>query len=64
MLPEDSEATHLWFAISRRNEWRLKQYDYVVTYITHFRGAVRNNTVSRVGKNMKTVIVIQSGPPV
>ena len=35
MLPEGIEAVHPRFAISWRNNWMLKQSDYVVTYITH-----------------------------
>ena len=35
MLPEGIEAVHPRFAISWRNNWMLKQSDYVVSYITH-----------------------------
>ena len=35
MLPEGIEAVHPRFAISWRNNWMLKQSNYVVTYITH-----------------------------
>ena len=35
MLPEGIEAIHPRFAISWRNDWMLRQSDYVVTYITH-----------------------------
>ena len=35
MLPEDIETVHPRFAISWRNNWMIKQSDYVVTYITH-----------------------------
>ncbi len=35
MLPEGIEAVHPHYAISWRNNWMLKQSDYVVTYITH-----------------------------
>ena len=35
MLPEGIEAVHPRYAISWRNNWMLKQSDYVVTYITH-----------------------------
>ena len=35
MLPEGIEAVHPRFAISWRNDWMLKQSNYVVTYITH-----------------------------
>ena len=35
MLPEGIEAIHPHYAISWRNNWMLKQSDFVVTYITH-----------------------------
>ena len=35
MLPEGIESVHPRYAISWRNNWILKQSDYVVTYITH-----------------------------
>ena len=42
MLPEGIETVHPRFAISWRNNWMLKQSDYVVTYITHsYGGAVQ-----------------------
>ncbi len=42
MLPEGLEKVHPRYAISRRNEWMLKQADYVVTYVTHsWGGAAR-----------------------
>ena len=34
-LPEGIESVHPHYAISWRNNWMLKQSDYVVTYITH-----------------------------
>ena len=34
MLPEGIETIHPHYAISWRNNWMLKQSDYVVTYIT------------------------------
>ena len=42
MLPEGIESVHPRYAISWRNNWMLKQSDYVVTYITHsWGGAVQ-----------------------
>ena len=38
MLPEGIESVHPHYAISWRNNWMLKQSDYVVTYITHSYG--------------------------
>lgn len=35
MLPEGIESAHPRYAISWRNNWMLRQSDYVVTYITH-----------------------------
>ena len=35
MLPEGIEFVHPRYAISWRNNWMLRQSDYVVTYITH-----------------------------
>ena len=35
MLPEGIESVHPRYAISWRNNWMLKQSEYVVTYITH-----------------------------
>lgn len=35
MLPEGIESVHPRYAISWRNNWMLRQADYVVTYITH-----------------------------
>ncbi len=42
MLPEGLESVHPRYAISWRNNWMLKQSDYVVAYITHsWGGAAR-----------------------
>jgi hypothetical protein len=38
MLPEGIESVHLHYAIPWRNNWMLKQSDYVATYITHSYG--------------------------
>lgn len=35
IFPEGLETAPPRFAISRRNEWMLRQADFVVTYITH-----------------------------
>lgn len=34
MLPEGIESVHPRYAISGRNNWMLRQSDYVVSYIT------------------------------
>jgi len=38
ILPEGIERVPLRFAISWRNNWMLRQSDYVITYITHSSG--------------------------
>lgn len=35
MYPEGLETVPPRYAISRRNDWMLRQTDYVITYITH-----------------------------
>lgn len=35
IFPEGLETVPPRFAIARRNEWMLKQADFVVTYVTH-----------------------------
>ena len=35
MLPEGIESVHPRYAISWRNNWMLRQSDYVVAYVTH-----------------------------
>ena len=52
MLPEGIESVHPYYAISWRNNWMLKQSDYVVTYITHSWGgaAQHANKANRQGK--------------
>ena len=44
MLPEGIESIHPRYAISWRNNWMLKQADYVVTYITHSWGGAAQYT--------------------
>lgn len=42
MIPEGIESVHPRYAISWRNNWMLRESDYVVTYITHtWGGAVQ-----------------------
>ena len=57
MLPEGIEAVHPHYAISWRNNWMLKQSDYVVTYITHtYGGAYRYfEKAKRQGKHVISV---------
>ena len=54
MLPEGIESVHPHYAISWRNNWMLKQSDYVVTYITHSWGGAAQyaDKAGRQGKNV------------
>ena len=57
MLPEGVESVHPRYAISWRNNWMLRQSDYVVTYITHsWGGAVQ--FVAKAKRSHKVVIEI------
>ena len=59
MLPEGIESVHPRYAISWRNDWLLKESDYVVTYITHsWGGAAQYATKAK--KQGKTVINLES----
>ena len=59
MLPEGIESVHPRYAISWRNNWLLKESDYVVTYITHsWGGAAQYATKAK--KQGKTVINLGS----
>ena len=59
MLPEGIESVHPYYAISWRNNWMLRQSDYVVTYITHsWGGAYRY--VRKAVRNKKKVINLHS----
>ena len=55
MLPEGIESVHPRYAISWRNNWMLKQSDYVVTYITHTWGGAYKYAEKARSQN-KTVI--------
>lgn len=55
MLPEGIEAVHPRYAISWRNNWMLRQSDYVVTYITHSWGGAAQ-FAKKAEKQRKTVI--------
>ena len=48
MLPEGIESVHPRYAISWRNNWMLKQSDYIVTYITHtWGGAAKYASIAK-----------------
>ncbi len=55
MLPEGIESVHPRYAISWRNNWMLRQSDYVVTYITHFWGGAARY-VEKASGQKKTII--------
>ena len=55
MLPEGIESVHPRYAISWRNNWMLRQSDYVVTYITHSWGGAYQ--FSRKAKSLEKIIV-------
>ena len=62
MIPEGIEAIHPHYAISWRNDWMLKQSDYVVTYITHTWGGAYQYT-EKAKKNGKVVINLAKKDP-
>lgn len=57
MLPEGIESVHPHYAISWRNDWMLRQSDYVVTYITHSWGgaALYAAKAARQGKTVSNL---------
>ena len=59
MLPEGIELIHPRFAISWRNDWMLKQSDYVVTYITHTWGGAYKYS-EKAKRQQKTVLNIEN----
>ena len=59
MLPEGIESVHPHYAISWRNNWMLRQADFVVTYITHTWGGAAQ--YAERAKRQKKVINLYSG---
>ena len=57
MLPEGIEFVHPHYAISWRNNWMLKQSDYVVTYVTLSYGGAAQfaEKARRTGKQMISI---------
>lgn len=55
MLPEGIKSVHPRYAISWRNNWMLRQSDYVVTYITHAWGGAAQYA-AKAARQGKTVI--------
>lgn len=62
MLPEGIESVHPRYAISWRNNWMLRQSDYVVTYITHAWGSAAQYAAkaARQGKIVINLVVIEN----
>ena len=59
MLPEGIESIHRRYAISWRNNWMIRQSDYIVTYITHTWGGAAQ-FVSKAEKQGKIIIDLVS----
>ena len=55
MLPEGIEYVHPRYAISWRNNWMLRQSDYVVTYITHAWGGAAQYA-AKAARQRKSVV--------
>lgn len=62
MIPEGIESVHPRYAISWRNNWMLRQSDYVVTYITHSWGGAAQYAAkaARQGKNVINLADIEN----
>ena len=59
MLPEGIESVHPRYAISWRNNWMLRQSDYVVTYITHSWGGAAHFTESARKQNKHIINIAE-----
>lgn len=55
MLPEGIESVHPYYAIFWRNNWILRQADYLITYITHTWGGAYQY-VEKAERQKKVVI--------
>ena len=55
MLPEGIESVHPHYAISWRNNWMLRESDYVVTYITHTWGGAYQ--YAEKGRRQKKIVI-------
>ena len=60
MLPEGIEMVHPRYAISWRNNWMLRQSEYVVTYITRTWGGAAQYT-AKAKRLKKNVINLHNG---
>lgn len=61
ILPECVETAPPRYAISRRNDWMLRQADYVITYITHTWGGAAH-FAQKARRQNKTVINLTDLP--
>ena len=62
MLPEGIESAHPRYAISWRNNWMLKQSDYVVTYITHSWGGAAQHAYKALRQDKHVIPLITVFP--
>ena len=62
MIPEGMESVPPYYAISWRNNWLLKQSDYVVTYITHSYGGAYQ-FARKAKSSQKAVVNISESQP-
>ena len=60
MLPEGIESVHPHYAISWRNNWMLRQSEYVVTYITHSYGGAAQYAKKASKRGKKIVNIVDS----
>ena len=59
MLPEGVESVHPHYAISWRNNWMLKQSDYVVTYINHSWGGAYQYSQKAIGQKKIVIKLVE-----
>ena len=55
ILPEGIESVHPHYAISWRNNWMLRESEYVVTYITHTWGGA--DQYAKKARRQKKVVI-------
>ena len=60
VFPDEITKVPKRFAISRRNDWMLKQSKYVITYITHLSGGGASDFKEKAINSGKTVIELSS----
>lgn len=62
MFPEGVESVHPGFAISRRNDWMLKQADFVVSYVIHSWGGAAKYTAKARRMNKNIFHIVKNDP--